>query len=82
MNAPRTICVKCLHHRNRDGIALVHQCGHPALKRRQGIDPVTDKVRYRVSARLRINFPSYEDQVHPDCDEINDGECPFYEEKA
>ena len=83
MNQPRTICVKCRHHLDRTDLLVgAHLCGHPSLVRGKSVDPVTGETQYRVWARLYVSRPmTHADRVHPDCNEINDGECPFYEEK-
>lgn len=71
---PRTICVKCRYHRDRDGILTgVHLCGHPKLTRNEVVSPVTGKRIFVGAGGFEVPYPY--------CDDVNKGECPHYEER-
>lgn len=73
---PRTICVKCTHHKctTKDkaqrGIWFNNECRHPALRSDRVIDCVSGEKVWVNSQQ----YPNYRDiNTH--------GECPHYEAK-
>ena len=67
MTTPRTICVKCKWHDGLGQIWYDHFCEHPKVSTPAHIDPVTGK---RVADK------------HPNCRDINRGDCELYKEKS
>ena len=82
MSKPRTICVNCtwckyvpdLMGKRGDPDWLNYRCG--AVVQEKAIDPVTGKDVYLSHGTKWITL-----QKHPNCTDMNTGECALYEEK-
>ncbi len=71
--APK-ICINCQFCNQQDPNLTWYEyyCGAPEVKRKEGIDPVTGKVKF-------ISGESLADESTPFCRDINiDGKCRFF----
>ena len=79
--AAKTICVNCRHHSG----ALPtrpwheHRCLHPELERQKEQDPVTGMWVY--SDKNDLGRIVLVEEKHPDCRDINHGNCQYFEKK-
>lgn len=84
--APTTICTKCRYHANTDrgqdgpsDIWYYQVCTNPAFEHASVIDPVDGTVRY--ATRNGLGTPVLTRDKHPNCRDVNDGNCPMYKAK-
>ena len=77
------ICIKCKHLRTTEepkGIWYNYFCGHPDMRRTQGIDPVTGAKCFFGKNDLGTVYSTDEDK--PQARDINPiGECSLWEPK-
>lgn len=67
-----TICHKCKHHQTKGLVFKVDMCGSPQASMDPSIDFVTGDISY-------WNRGSYTLDSRPTCQEINKGNCVYFE---
>jgi hypothetical protein len=76
-------CIKCIHFYNKsDGTNLIWYnlyCKAPVIQRPKAKDPVTGQTGYKTKNSLGDEY--YDDTPSPFCRDINQGNCPYFEEK-
>lgn len=81
MSELKTICVECRFHEGqadgpRTDCWYNHFCIHPEVERVPDIDPVTGKAGFAAANSLGMGYLT--DKKHPNCRDINHGNCPHF----